>query len=369
MAPAFDPFEQSLVFHRGDGGTFNVSLSDLNKFMVYNVRVSISGGAQLGASVLMVLLLALLTAPEKRLSIVFVLNCATLVVNVVRTACSGIFFTTSWSDIYAYHSGDFSRVTPAAYANSIIGTVTIAVMLILIEFSLLVQTQVVCSTLRDLYRNILLAVSGIVALVAVGFRFGMMVENCKAIIGQYSIIHLKWLQSASNIATTASICYFSAIFMAKLGYAIYSRKKLGIKRFGAMQIIFIMACQTMVFPAIFSVLEYFVPQFEINANVFTLLALSLPLTTLWSAAAIKHGHEADMSSRKRFWAGPRNDSQTTRQGSGAATVYSQPSSTMTGTTFGHEKDPLAQFDRLYPDAGNEKHITVDRNFSLSSDRM
>jgi pheromone alpha factor receptor len=48
-----------------------------------------------------------------------------------------------------------------------------------------------------------------------------------------------------------SICVFSSVFCTKLGLAIRSRRSLGLKQFGAMQIIFIMGCQTLTIPGKF----------------------------------------------------------------------------------------------------------------------
>lgn len=256
MAPHFDPFQQSVTFLRSDGSSFPISMADFNKFVLYAVRTSIAAASQLGASVVMAVLLALLTAPDKRRSIVFYLNITTLLVNVCRTLSTTIFFTSSWVEIYTYFSGDYSRITAGAYANSVMGTIATGIMVILIELSLLIQTHVLCSTLRDLYRNIVLAWSCLVAAVPIAFRIAFMVANVKAIMSQSSLGKNVWIQSSSNISITVSICYFSLVFLAKLGYAIYTRRLLGMKGFGVMQIIFIMACQTMILPGTFILMSY-----------------------------------------------------------------------------------------------------------------
>ncbi|KAK2827861.1 hypothetical protein FQN49_007270 [Arthroderma sp. PD_2] len=369
MAPHFDPFQQSVTFLRGDGSSFPVSMAQFDKFLLYIVRTAIAAASQLGASVVMAVLLALLTSPEKRHSIVFYLNITTLLVNVCRTLSSAVFFTSSWVEVYAYFSGDYSKITAGAYANSVMGTIATGLMVILIEMSLLVQTQVLCSTLRDVYRRILLAWSCLVALVPIAFRIVFMVENIKAIMTQASLGKKVWIQSASNISISVSICYFSFIFIAKLGYAIHTRRILGMTGFGVMQVIFIMACQTMVLPAIMSVLQYFIPEFEINTNLLTLLALSLPLTTLWSAAAVRHGHNNNHGSSPHFWGGS-SEKYLIDQSKNSGGSFSHPTSTLVGTMQGAEKIKSADyFDRLYPEINDPGHIAVDRNFSITSDRV
>ncbi|KAF3491052.1 mating-type alpha-pheromone receptor PreB [Arthroderma uncinatum] len=370
MAPNFDPFQQSVTFQRGDGSSFPVSMADFDKFLLYVVRTAIAAASQLGASVVMAVLLALLTSPEKRRSIVFYLNITTLLMNVCRTLSSAVFFTSSWVEVYAYFSGDYFRVTAGAYANSVMGTIATGLMVILIELSLLVQTQVLCSTLCGIYRVVLLAWSCVVAMVPIAFRIVLVVENIKAVMSQSSLGTKVWIQSSSNITISVSICYFSLIFMAKLGYAIYTRRALGMTGFGVMQVIFIMACQTMMLPAIMSILQYFIPEFEINTNILTLLALSLPLTTLWSAAAVRHIHNDNNHGPGRHIWGGSSGKYFFDQSKNSGGSFSHPASTLVGTMNGSEKIKSADhFDRLYPELNDAGPIAVDRNFSVTGDRV
>lgn len=254
MAPVFDPFKQNITFHFADGSPFDVPVAELDYFIKVNTTNSINYGAQVGASVVVAILLALLTAPDKRRSPVFALNMAAVLLNTGRMLSMSIYFTSSFSEVYSYFAGDYSRVSASAYANSVLGVVLTTLLLVCIEISLVVQTQVVCTTLRDMHRYILLAVSTLVALVPIGFRMAMMVENCKSIVTAIDFSPWIWLQSATNITVAISICYFSMIFVTKLGYAIHSRKRLGLTGFGAMQVIFVMSCQSLVVPGSFPII-------------------------------------------------------------------------------------------------------------------
>ncbi len=93
-----------------------------------------------------------------------------------------------------------------------------------------------------------MAFSTLVASIAVGFRAGLVAENIKSIVKADNFDRFKWLASATNITTTISVCVFCAMFVAKLGVAMKERKKLGIKQFGPMRVLFIMGCQTMFIP-------------------------------------------------------------------------------------------------------------------------
>ena len=248
MDPSFDPYAQSATFHRPDGSPFQISMWEINKMLAYNTNVCINYGVQLGASIVALCVVGLLTHPQKRRTIVFGLNVTALGCSIIRMLCMSLYFTTSWSDAYRFFADDFSGMPTAVFANSILGVIMTSIQLLCIEYSLLIQTQAVCTTMKRQHQFAILGSSVTVVITTVAFRFVWMVENCKSVMDAVRTDRFVWLQSANNIVVMVSVFYFSAIFIAKLGYAIYTRKKLGITNFGAMQIIFIMACQTMTVP-------------------------------------------------------------------------------------------------------------------------
>ena len=137
-------------------------------------------------------------------------------------------------------------------------------MLACVESSLVLQVQVVCSTLGSLYRRLLLGMSVLIALVPLGLRFAYVVEASRYIADAKPSIEIQWLESATNIAITISICFFCVVFVGKLGYAIKQRKRLGVREFGPMKVIFIMGCQTLVIPGMSP--NYFPPCSFCNDN-------------------------------------------------------------------------------------------------------
>lgn len=383
MAGPFDPYKQDVVFHDIDRIPFNVSIDALNEFVQYNTMVCINYGSQLGASIILILLVALLTPPDKRRSPVFILNSSALVMNAARLLCMSIYFTTAFSEVYTYFSGDFSKVPTSAYADSILGVVCSLLLVICIEASLIIQTQVVCTTLTDFQRQVLLAVSFIFASVPIGFRFALTIENAKYIALAEDFSRFIWLQSAANIALTISVCFFSIVFVTKLGFAIHSRRRLGLTRFGAMQVIFVMSCQTMTIPgkiqlqltlqsarhrtnimllAVCSIIQYFIPVSEMNSNVLTLVAVSLPLSSLWAAAATRHSFETVNSSRQHhLWTGASHNTNTPNDN-----PKGNPSSQSITARANSTAPTLTpeQLDRMYPELETGNGISVERKFSI-----
>ncbi|MCJ1306190.1 hypothetical protein MMC08_009008 [Hypocenomyce scalaris] len=282
---SFDPFTQSFTLHMADGTPFNVSIPDLDSFMLYNIQISINYSAQLGASFLLLVVLLLLTKNEKRRSPIFVINSLSLFLNTARNILQCLYFTGPFSETYAYFAQDYSRVPRSAYATSVAGTVLIFLLLVCVELSLILQTRVVCTTIRQLYRRGIFALSFLIALVAVAFRLALCVENSEYIVSLTYLVPLTWLGSAANITTSISVFWFCAVFVTKLGLAIRQRRKLGLRRFGPMQIIFIMGCQTLVIPAIFSILQYTTSIPSMDSNVLTLVSIFLPLSSIWASSS------------------------------------------------------------------------------------
>lgn len=243
-----DPFTQTITLLLADGTPLDLPLSAIDEFMHYNLQICINLASQIGASLVLLVVLLLLTKPDKRRAPVFITNALSLALNVIRTILQCLYFTGPFSEFYAYFGQDYSQVAGKDYAASVAAAVMTLLLLICVECSLLLQVRVVCCTLPGLYRRAIYAVSLLIAVLAVTFRLALCVENSKYIVSWTYQTSIEWLASASNITTSISICWFCAAFVTKLGFALNQRRKLGLDQFGPMQIIFIMGCQTLFIP-------------------------------------------------------------------------------------------------------------------------
>lgn len=361
MASTFNPFKQNVTMHYANGKPFNVPMPQLNSFVQYNVRLCINYGSQLGASGVLLVILLLLTRPEKRSSAVFVINALALFFNFMRLLFQCIHFTTGFEEVYPYFAYDYSAVHASAYAISILGVILETIVVICFEASLVLQVQVVCATLRRRYRQILLGLSILMALVPIGFRLGWMVVNCIYIISLASMMGLIWLESSVNIAITTSICFFCTVFVAKLGYAIKQRQRLGVREFGPMKVIFVMGCQTLTVPALFAILQYAIVVPELSSNVLTLVTISLPLSSIWAGATLDHSRRTSSTPDNR----PRNLWHALAAGA-ASTLRSKPmtsdmSASTAAQTLCYSEQPVSKMQD--PNAnygiGIEHEISID----------
>lgn len=251
----FDPFTQSFTLLNADGATsFNVSISNLDSMYQYSVRICINYSVQLGASLVLLLVLLLLTQPEKRRTQIFLINVVSLSLNVIRMLLQCFFFTGNFTESYAFFAGDYSRITNADYANQVVSVLMNLFLLISVEISLCLQVYALCSSMvLTIYRRIIFSLSAIVAFLALSFRLALCVENIRYILTvSAGLSNLNWLESASNITTTISICWFCGVFVGMLGMAIYRRQQMGMKKFGPLHVILIMGGQTLIIPGLFA---------------------------------------------------------------------------------------------------------------------
>ena len=248
---SFDPFQQTFTLLDATGMPFNVSLADVDAVRLYGIQESIAMGVQIGACSILLIVLLLLTKSEKRTSPVFILNMLALALNVIRSVLDVLFWTGPFAQTYAYFAQDYSNVTISDTTIAVTGNLMTTLLQICVESSLCIQAYVVCITLRRLYKQVILAISILIALAALGVQFALMVENNIDTVNPQKENGLFSLVSANDIMITLCISWFCAIFVGKLGVALRERKKLGMEQFGPMQIIFIVGCQTLIIPGMY----------------------------------------------------------------------------------------------------------------------
>lgn len=253
----YSPYEQTFVLISPDGFTpFPGQMASLLVLQANATSQAIIYGVQIGMCGLLLAVMTIMAKSDKRRSAVYMLNSAALLCLLIRNilACaqlSGIFYNYyNWQlhwypDVPAVRNAQKVSITTECF-NLLID--------VAIYGSLVLQVHIVCCTLNRLYQRLIIFVSLLVALIATSVRLALVVINVK-----YMILGLRNVQmwqsllvskvaSVSNIVSVVSIALFSVIFIVKLAFAIHMRRKLNMKQFGPMQIVFIMGCQTLFIP-------------------------------------------------------------------------------------------------------------------------
>ena len=98
--------------------------------------------------------------------------------------------------------------------------------------------------------RIMTMLATVVALASVGFFFAVTVQASITIMKTESY-DSKWVYPTSRGLLAGAISFFSGVFVVKLGMAIHQRKILGLEKWGPLQVIFVVGCQTLVVPGRF----------------------------------------------------------------------------------------------------------------------
>ena len=317
----FDPLNQSFAIFEPDGvTTFLSKLSDIRTIYQSGVRQAIGQGTQIGAALILLVALLLMTKTDKRRSFVFMLNGLALFFVVLRGIISCAVYTGPFYDFYRWELLYYTDIGNAKSVSAA-GEVVTFLLTLVIELSLVLQVRIVCCTLDPRKRNPLNVLNSLVALAAVAVRFALMVVNI-----HWGIMHVEsetvWqferismLASGTNITLVISIGISAVIFCTKLAFAIEARRSMGMTQFGPMQIIFVMGFQTMCTPrrlqepqltstpadsqtVIFTIIAYWVVKnAQMGSFVPTVVAISLPLSAMWAAVNNSNVHIANANSR------------------------------------------------------------------------
>ncbi|TKA73214.1 hypothetical protein B0A55_07771 [Friedmanniomyces simplex] len=290
----FNPYNQTFILAGPDGTTaFPATIDDVLTLNTLCISQSIIFGVQVGVTGLLFVILMLMTKRDKRQSAVFLLNAGSLLMIFIRNVLACISLNSMFYNFYNWEL-HYYPVSPAlTHAMDINATAEVLGIVInaLIYGSLVLQIRIVCCTLTHTAKIGITVVSAAVAFTALTIRFALAVLNIEYNIFGISSATPQQFQllghvaKANNVITVVAIAFFSAVFVVKLAFAIHLRRKLNMKQFGPMQIIFVMGCQTMFVPLIFAVISYYtVLGIQINSLVPTVVAIFLPLSGMWASA-------------------------------------------------------------------------------------
>lgn len=253
--PGFDPFNQTLTFLGADGITpINVTMGDIEAWRKFILTNAIATSAQIGAALVMIVVVLMLNSFENLRKPMSILNIASLVLSALSNILLMTYYPSSWTTFYVWFSGDNSFVSRSAFATSIAADIFGPIYLTALELSLLYQTKVMwCKLSTDRHRWAILSIGFFVAMVAVSFNVAQSTMN---IIATYDTAFFNnpawsWIVRAVDITYTVSIWFFCLSFGLKLALALYSRHRMGLTQFRPYQIVGIMAGCTMVLPCKF----------------------------------------------------------------------------------------------------------------------
>ncbi|KAL7266185.1 pheromone alpha factor receptor [Rhizina undulata] len=305
---SFDAFKQNFTIYYSDGSNVTVSLVDVDNYRSEALSFCVVFAVQIGAAGILLILLALLTKPDKRRAPLFFINIISLALVVIRSILQIMYFLGPWYKAFAYLAYYYDDIPMSAKVTSVAASTMQLLLQICIHSSLIMQVRVVYSNMPKV-NLIMSCFTGCLSFLSIGFFFVALIQSSAAVIKETDYDSAFVYQTAVALFAV-SICLFSLIFVVKLGMAIHRRKQLRLKRFGPLQIIFIMGCQTMILPAICSIFENTTE--GISSYTAALVAIFLPLSSMWAAAS--------------------TDSPSSKQAIGAHQMFPSPTSPTSSTS-------------------------------------
>jgi pheromone alpha factor receptor len=214
---AFDPHTQLVSFLAADGETpIQVPVDAIDSFNEESVSVSINYGAQLGACIIMLFVMLIMTPSHKFHRPSSVLHIAALVVSIVRMALLSAYFPSPFNEFYNFWAADYSSVPMTDFYVSIAGNTFSLILVVVIEAALFNQAWAMVSLWPNMAKYTLSILSVGITLVTVGWRIAFTVIQNKAVLSLVPPAEFLWVAHSMVITNALSICWFCALFNVKI---------------------------------------------------------------------------------------------------------------------------------------------------------
>jgi hypothetical protein len=135
------------------------------------------------------------------------------------------------------------------YGVSVAEAVFTWLTLLFVLASLLIQVRTVLLTLPSRWRRAVLVFLSLLGLATLAVQMQETVLNIELILAFSALAENDPVLLRAMAMSMVSLNVFMLIFTAKLGVAMVRRRRVGVKRFGAIEVLIIMGCQTLVVPS------------------------------------------------------------------------------------------------------------------------
>jgi len=244
----------------------NTVASNYSRYLNYTANCVFNFGLQAGFSILLVVTLLALTRPSKRRTPIFLINIFALTACIARVILQACYF---WSNSWAYfiqvivlidgdvEYNDWRADDPYTWRGQMVAAFFAGLQSTCIFVSLYLQIKAVCAPMVVRWQQTsMMALTGFIAFANIFLAWlhtGLQMQALGDLVSSHGErwsfgIEYVGLWQLISWVNQGSVAFFSLIFAAKLAVAVVQRRRLGIKQFGAMEIVLIMALETMLVP-------------------------------------------------------------------------------------------------------------------------
>ncbi|KAL2022258.1 hypothetical protein VTK56DRAFT_5868 [Thermocarpiscus australiensis] len=250
----FDPLNQEFFILGPDGKTpIPLTPTFVTSYYFDAASLSILYGFQLGACLMMLVVVLAMTPRIRFKRIPTIMNVLALVLNSIRMLFLAIYFTSTFLNFYVVITGDVRFVSRSDYNVSATATVLSIPITMLIEAALFVQAWSMLKLWPTLYKVPAALVSMALVVTTIGFNFAVTMIQTRYILFSIDPRPLVWARKLSLSLLTTSITWFCFLFNIRLVMHMWSNRSIlpSLKGLKAMDVLVITNGILMFVPGMF----------------------------------------------------------------------------------------------------------------------
>ncbi|KAF3307838.1 Proteasome subunit beta type-5 [Orbilia oligospora] len=301
----FDPQTNPIYFFYPDGGNVTFTMAQIDSFRQDQLFTNGIFATQVGAATATLFVMICITAAEKRKTPIFKANFINIVLVILRGILFMHYFMSSLARTYTIFAWDVSGVPISDINASIVSSVLSLLLMIGTQISLLLQVRI-CWALNPRSKARILATCCSVSSIATAAYLSLGVYIIQLQGRPPDLRITKWANPLVNALVALSIIVFSATFTWRMYQSVRNRRRMGFVGLGSLESLLVSGVQTLLFPAIFCIVENFV-KFGGSASLAqAIIAIALPISHVWASTVQANSRPSmakieKLASQKPFW--------------------------------------------------------------------
>lgn len=222
-----NPVHQDINLTLPDGSQWPIPLSVIDSNNALFSCQSIAYGAEIGASVIMLVIILTMTPRTKFWRFITFLNMAALGNNIIRVTLLSLYFQSSWANVYTLYSGDLTYVTRTDVTNTVASTILSIPQNIMIMTALVTQAWAMVKLWPAAYKWAIFSVSCILVALETGFMAATEAYQITYELPWESpdiMLSHQWVRYGFLALEVLCICWFCFLFTVKLVVHLYRNR-------------------------------------------------------------------------------------------------------------------------------------------------
>lgn len=286
MISDLDPATLPLNF-TVDDTVLSVTFALLDGALHDSIRLALAQGLAIGAGALLMFVSWFVIINKK--TPMFILHQVSLLFLVIRSGLYVGYLLGPLNSLSFECTGLFYQYWSSFHLTIAVNTFYV-LLIISVECVLVYQIHVIFKSTKArspaIVFSIISAALAIVVVVLYIISITHNLMNAKAQITDGYILYASWENNLPFIMFAASINYTCVLLVAKLVFAVRTRRVLGLKQFDAMHILLIMSTQTCIIPSVMVIWSYTGARSTVYLNLSMIIVVcNLPLSSLWASSA------------------------------------------------------------------------------------